>query len=322
MRILIAGGSSFVGRAITWAAVEAGHDVTVINRGVTPSDLPDSVTRLVGDRKGNLSALAGRTFDATIDTIAYQPADVVALAEALDGHGGHHVQISSVSAYQEPTVAGAREGDVRLFDDGTVDPASPVTGTTYGPLKAACEHEAVRRYGGDLAVLRPTYVIGAYDKTMRFPYWVHRVARGGRVAVPGPVTNDLQWIDARDLGAFAIRVAQERVSGAVHVTSEPLAMDAVIRETAEALGVDVEIVEVPAPIVLERNLLAALPLWAGPTGSLSLRMDSSAARGLGLTVRTLADSVRDTAQWLRAQTVHEHWLSASAEAELLASLSN
>src|ERR1035438_7117608 len=102
MRILIVGGTSFVGRAIAWAALNAGHDVTVFNRGETPSDLPSSVTRLVGDRHGDLSALDGLAFAVTVDAIAYRPVDVDVLAKSLGARGGHHIQISSVSAYEDP----------------------------------------------------------------------------------------------------------------------------------------------------------------------------------------------------------------------------
>jgi len=109
MRILIVGGTSFVGRGVAWAALNAGHDVTVINRGQTPSDLPESVTRLVGDRQGDMSALAGLTFDVTVDAIAFRPVDVDVLAAALGERGGHHIQISSVSAYEDPLLRGPRK---------------------------------------------------------------------------------------------------------------------------------------------------------------------------------------------------------------------
>src|SRR5579863_4044114 len=107
MRILIVGGTSFVGRAIAWAAHDAGHDVTVINRGQTPSDLPPSVTRLLGDRQGDMSALADLSFDVTVDAIAYRPVDVDALANAIGDRGGHHIPLPAVSAYEDPPSDGA-----------------------------------------------------------------------------------------------------------------------------------------------------------------------------------------------------------------------
>ena len=314
MRLLIAGGSSFVGRAITWSAILAGHDVTIINRGVTPVDLPDSVTRLVGDRHGDLSALNGVSFDATIDTIAYRPSDVRALAAALAGRGGHHVQISSISAYEEPSTAGATENTTRTYPVGSVDEDVAITGDTYGPLKAACEYEAARQFGDALSIVRPTYVIGAHDKTLRFPYWVARIARGGRVAVPTPTSVALQWIDARDLADFTVSVAQRRLSGAWHTASAPLAFGEVLSEIVRVVNPSAELVEVDATRVPE----GTFPLWAGPEGSPILEMDSSAALAEGLVVRELSDSIRDTQTWVQAQPWAPHWLSESDEAALLA----
>ena len=117
MKLLIVGGTAFVGRAIAWSAWHHGHEITVLNRGVTPSDLPESIERLVGDRRGDLSALDGRSFDATIDVIAYRPSDVERLATALDERGGHYIQISSISAYDEPPEPGATEATLTLMSD-------------------------------------------------------------------------------------------------------------------------------------------------------------------------------------------------------------
>ena len=207
MRVLIVGGTSFVGRAVAFAALNAGHDVTVINRGQTPTDLPDTVTRLVGDRQGDLSALDGLTFDVTLDAIAYRPSDVVNLRSALGDRGGHHIQISSISAYQEPALGGATEETAQLWTEAPRDADVEITAETYGPLKAACERAAHEQFGDGVTVVRPTYVIGSHDATMRFPYWVQRIARGGNVAVAGPRDNALQYIDARDLGQFVVTLA-------------------------------------------------------------------------------------------------------------------
>ena len=150
MRILIVGGTSFVGRGVAWAALNAGHDVTVFNRGQTPSDLPESVTRLVGDRRGDMSALDGLSVDVTVDAIAFRPVDVDALAAALGTRGGHHIQISSVSAYEDPPSEGATEATAALVNDTSLAPDAEVTGETYGPLKAACERSAEEHFGEQL----------------------------------------------------------------------------------------------------------------------------------------------------------------------------
>ena len=215
MKILIIGGSSFVGRGIALAAHERGHDVTVFNRGTTPTDLPESITRLVGNRQTDLSALSSGTYDATIDAIAYQRRDVELLHEALGERAGYYLQISSISAYQDPADVNADES-TPLLELGDTDPNAPVTGATYGILKAECERAATELFGTNIGIVRPTFVVGGHDKTFRFPYWVARIARGGRVAFPGPSTNALQWIDARDLGEFCVLLTEGRYAGAVH----------------------------------------------------------------------------------------------------------
>jgi 2'-hydroxyisoflavone reductase len=185
MKLLIVGGTAFVGRATAWSAWHHGHEITVLNRGMTPSDLPESIERLVGDRRCDLSALDGRSFDATIDVIAYRPSDVKRLATALGERGGHYIQISSISAYNEPAEPGATEATLTLMSD-PADLEAPVDEFTYGPLKAASERAGTEYFGEGSTMVRPTYVIGSFDTTLRFPYWVERARRGGEIAVPGP----------------------------------------------------------------------------------------------------------------------------------------
>jgi 2'-hydroxyisoflavone reductase len=200
MQMLIVGGTSFVGRAIAWSAWHQGHEVSVFNRGVTPNDLPEAIERLTGDRHADLSALADRSFDVTVDATAYRPSDVERLSVALGERGGHYVQISSISAYEDPPAPGATEATLSIVDDPE-DLEAPVGPKTYGPLKAASERAGWTYFGEGSTMVRPTFVIGSFDATLRFPYWVERVRRGGVVAVPGPRDTFLQWIDARDLGA-------------------------------------------------------------------------------------------------------------------------
>ena len=318
MKTLIIGGSSFVGRAITLAALEAGHDVTVFNRGLTASDLPDTVTRLIGDRHLDLSALAGHAFDATIDAIAYQRRDVELLHDALGDRAGHYLQISSVSAYQEPLAVNADES-TPLLPIGDVDPNAPVTNETYGVLKAECERAATECFGPGVAIVRPTYVIGGHDKTMRFPYWVARIKRGGRVPFPGPRTNALQWIDARDLGAFVVLLSERHYAGAVHTTG-PVSefgevLSRIARHVAPALT---SLIEIDPTRVTELKMEDKFPLWTGLLSETMLAMNNEKALSLGLTLRSLEESVDDTANWLGDQTWPSEWLTASEEERLLA----
>ncbi len=320
MRILVVGGTSFVGRALAWSAWHHGHEVTVLNRGRTASDLPGVVDHLVGDRHGDLSALAGRTFDATIDVIAYRPVDVDRLADALGDRGGRHLQISSVSAYRDPEHDGATEDELELWDDEGLDPASRVSAATYGPLKAACERAARRRFGDDVTIVRPTYVVGAHDHTLRFPYWVARARRGGPVAVPGPREARLQWIDARDLAEFTLGALEDGLTGPFHVAApsggEPF-VEAIQRVVAHVAPPGTRVLEVPAEVVLAADLASRLPLWSPEPQAVST-LDTTRARASGLAARPLEESADDVVEWWGERPWSDQWLTPEDEARLLA----
>jgi 2'-hydroxyisoflavone reductase len=320
MKILIVGGTSFVGRAIAWSAWHTGHDVTVVNRGVTPTDLPESIERLVGDRESDLSVLEGRRFDATIDSTAYRPSHVERLAAALGDRGGHYVQISSISAYNDPDVDGATESTLTLIDDPTLDFDAPISGSTYGPLKAASERAGTEYFGDQITFVRPTYVIGAYDNTLRFPYWVERARRGGVIPVAGPASNRMQYIDARDLANFVVRVTDDHLYGAFHTTG-PEQDDyyvAMVQQIAAHLApAGTEVREISVERVLEENLAGKFPLWSGHVGGGLMAVDSSLAYSHGLTLRPLEDSVDDVVEWWGDRAWPEHWLTSDDEGRLL-----
>ncbi len=318
MKVLIIGGTSFVGRAITWSAWHHGHDVTLFNRGVTSSDLPDTIERLRGDRQSDLAALAGRTFDVTIDVTAYRPGDVERLARALDGRGGHYIQISSVSAYEDPATPGATEETASLWPEGGADPEGPITGETYGPLKAASERAGVAFFGSEATMVRPTYVIGSFDSTLRFPYWVERMRRGGEVAVPTPSDGAMQYIDARDLANFVVRVADDSLRGAFHVAGPPPPTS--FRDVLDAIAAHVA---PPGTTLREvtvgraERLGGKFPLWS-PTNENVLALNSALAVSKGLDLRPLENSVDDVVEWWGDRPWPEQWLSAEVEERLLA----
>jgi len=320
MRILIVGGTSFVGRAIAWAALNAGNDVTVINRGQTPSDLPESVTRLIGDRKGDMSALEGLTFDVTVDAIAYRPVDVDVLASALGDRGGHHIQISSVSAYEDPPKEGATEETATLWNDTTLAPDAEVSAETYGPLKAACERSAEQHFGDRLSIVRPTFVIGSHDATLRFPYWVTRMLRGGNVAVPGPRDNALQYIDARDLGEFVVTIATNSTLGAFHVAGPypPGRFYDVIEEISQQVSPnDTRLYEISPRHIKSHHLDTRFPLWSGSNSENALAVDPAKAVAAGLTFRDLSESVEDVLEWWDDREAPSWWLTREQEAMLV-----
>jgi len=320
MRVLIVGGSSFVGRAIAWSALGAGHDVTVVNRGRTPTDLPDDVHRLIGDRENDLSVLESSSFDVTVDAIAYRPHGVKVLRDALADRGGHHIQISSVSAYDGPSEEGATEETAQLHATAPDDPATPVNGETYGPLKAACERAATEHFGDRLSIVRPTYVIGSHDVTERFPYWTQRLSLGGDIAVPGPRGNAFQYIDARDLGDFVVKLAQNSTLGAFHVANPfpaPRFVETIEMVSEQVSPKETRLVEVPFEQIMRHRLESRFPLWSGSKNEPALAVDPSKAVAAGLTFRPLSDSVQDVISWWGERENPSWWLTREQEAMLI-----
>ncbi len=325
MRILIIGGTAFVGRHITEAALTAGHDVTLFHRGQTGPGLFPQVTHLIGDRDGDLSALASGAWDATIDVSAYLPRQVRSLAAALGDRGGHHVLISSVSAYQFPARPGFTE-DWPLA--GLDDPETEVIDdSTYGGLKAACEIAVTRSYGeANRTIVRPTYVIGPHDYSYRFTWWVERIARGGTVLAPGERSAPIQVIDARDMAAWIVSLASRAASGIFHAASPPPPfgfgdlLDAIAAQVAPA---GTKLVWADPGFLLQQGCdEASLPLWPGADSSADLNAaDPSAALAAGLRPRPLAQSIAEIhAAEMATPTVPRRpvGLTAEREADLLA----
>jgi 2'-hydroxyisoflavone reductase len=319
MRLLIIGGTRFVGHAMAEAALEAGHEVTLLHRHET-TELPGA-THVLADRDGDLSALEGRSFDATIDVCAYVPGQVRHLHEALGDRGGHHLFVSTVSVYREPDAAGAGE-DAKLFPAAPED-ATEVTNETYGPLKVTCENIAAELYGdGGLAVIRPTYVVGPRDMTARYPWWVLRAARGGPMIAPGPADAPMQYIDARDMGAWTVRLAEGGVSGTFTAAQPATTFGALLEETVSAVGSEARLVPVDGDWLVEQGVDGLqLPLWTegGPEWSLAMR--TARAEAAGLTHRPFHETVRDTLAWAQAnpeQSTSDTWgMPAEREQELL-----
>jgi 2'-hydroxyisoflavone reductase len=280
------------------AALASGHDVTLLHRTAT-DELPGA-THLLADRDGDLSVLSDGRWDATIDVCAYLPHQVASLSDALGDRGGHHVFISTVSVYAEPEEAGADEDAALLPEppDGTDE----VTNETYGPLKVACERVAWERYGVDgLTIVRPTYVVGPRDLTARYPWWVLRAARGGRMIMPGPADAPMQCIDARDMGAWTVRLAEERTTGAFTATRPHTTFEELVADTVAAVGSDAELVEVDGTYLTEHGVDGAqLPLWSEGGREQALAMSPARAEAAGLTHRPFEEVVRDTLAWAQA----------------------
>jgi 2'-hydroxyisoflavone reductase len=297
MRILIVGGTRFVGRHITEAALAAGHEVTLLHRGQTGPDLFPSAVHLRADRNSLPDGLLTGDWDATIDVSGYLPRQVGGLADALGGRGGRYVYISSVSVYDVPTGPGFGEDSPLLgLDDPTVE---EVTDETYGPLKAACERVAEERFGTSTLIVRPTYVVGPHDHLSRFTFWVERVARGGEILAPGPRDAAIQVIDARDLADWTIRLLGRPGGGVFHAVSPapPFSFEELLEAMVAEVGPPgTTLTWVDPEFLGERGLTAeALPLWSAFDKERDLNAaDPAAAFAAGLSPRPLRQTVRET----------------------------
>ncbi len=208
MKLLVLGGTVFLGRHLVEAATARGHSVTLFNRGQHNPELYPEVEKLRGDRDSDLSALQGRRWDAVIDTCGYLPRAVRASAELLADAVDHYTFISSISVYADfHTPAMDESAPVGTLADETVE---EVTGETYGPLKALCEQAAERALPGRVLNIRPGLIVGPHDPTDRFTYWPVRVARGGEVLAPGRPHVPVQVIDGRDLAEWTVRMVEAR----------------------------------------------------------------------------------------------------------------
>src|SRR5690349_2463978 len=332
MRILIMGGTAFVGRHIAQAAPDAGHDVTLSHRGQTGRGLSPAATEILGDRNDE-AALAqlsgslngnGAGWDATVDVSAYLPRQVRALAAALGGRGGQQLFISTASVYKTPVAPGfAEDAPLNELDDPD---SAEFSLENYGALKVACERLAHDLHGDGTAVIRPTYVIGPYDRSYRFTWWVTRLARGGRVLAPGDPADPIQVIDARDQATFAVSLLERKQAGTYHTVSPTPPFG--FGDLLEAIAVRVappgtELVWVGKDWLLGQGLDdSALPLWPGgdPESDINAA-DPAAANAAGLAPRPLGqtiDELRAAEAAAPTPVPDGTGLTAEREAELLA----
>jgi 2'-hydroxyisoflavone reductase len=304
MRLLIIGGTGFVGRHIAAEAIDRGHDVTLFNRGCTDPGAFPSATLVRGDRDRDLSALAGRRWYATIDVTAYTPGQVQGLADALGDRGGRYVLISSVAVYADPTSRGGPAAPLKRLDPG--DAGHPVDEGNYGGLKVLCEQAATQRFGDPL-ILRPTYVIGPGDITWRFPWWVARIMRGGEVAAPGRPEHPVQLIDARDLASWTLSLIERSDHGTLDAaaTAPPFGFGDMLAAIAATVAPPKTSVTWIEPALMEATGIAPdrFPLWTGgvPVPS-TMEIDPGPSQARGLEPRPLADTIADVQAWLRTST--------------------
>ncbi|PZS30645.1 MAG: NAD-dependent epimerase [Pseudonocardiales bacterium] len=300
MRLLVIGGGDFLGPGVVTAALEGGHEVTTLTR--SGRGVPAGAESLLGDRETTegLAVLSGREWDAVVDTCGYVPRVVGRSAAALAGAVGHYVFVSSISAYD-----GWPEAPIRADTPTLACPvdAGPDDGH-YGELKAGCERAVLQHFGGRAMIARAGHIVGVGDNVGRLPWWINRVARGGKVLAPAPPERSLSMVDVRDLGAWLVRCAVAGVTGEMAVTGPPgqSSFGDLLGAAKAATGSDASFVWVDDAFLMSQEVepWLELPYWLPAESCPGAEdVDTSAAEAAGLTCRPVPETVRDTWAWLR-----------------------
>ncbi len=288
MRILVIGGSRFLGRHIVRQALDRGHAVSLFNRGMSDPDAFPEAESIRGDRNEELSALAGREWDATIDVCGYLPRQVRSLLEALGDTGGRYAFISSISVYDSSAPVGFSE-DAPLVAPSYSD---ELTMEEYGALKVGCELTAQEVTSGRALLVRPGYIVGPHDPTHRFGYWVERCARGGLMLGPA-ADQPVQVIDGRDLAALVVGLVEQGATGAVHASAPDPALTFSELLTQIAAGVGAG-----DPEVRWSQAHGLLPLTEAPEDWSLMTAGLARAVSYGLAWRPVAETAHDTLEWM------------------------
>jgi nucleoside-diphosphate-sugar epimerase len=304
MRVLVLGGTHHVGRAAVEAALARGDDVTTLTRGISGHAVPGVDARYADrrDPAAVATALAGDTWDAVVDTWSFEPAAVRDSARLLSGRAAHYTYVSSRSVYVWPPALGLDES-APVVD---ADPDSADAGD-YAAAKRGAEIAVTREFAGDVLLARAGLVLGPYEVVGRLPWWLNRIAAGGRVPAPGPRDRPLQYVDGRDLAAWCLDAGRSGVAGAFNAVSEPghTTIGALLDECVEVTRVAAELVWV-TPDAIEAVGVSGwtdLPIWVPPTGELAglHDCDVTAAASAGLRCRPMPDTVADTWAWLQRE---------------------
>ena len=336
LRILILGGTGFTGPYQVRYALERGHKVTVFNRGKThPGELPSQVEQLLGDRNGKLDALKNRKWDVVIDNPTTLPAWVRDAAQVLRGNVERYVFISTISVYSDMSKPGMDESG-RLAKYNGSDPMKETRETLlaskyalYGPLKVLSENEAEKSFPRQTLIIRPGLIVGPRDETDRFTYWPMRLDRGGEVLAPGDPSDPVQFIDARDLAEWTIRMVEVRETGTYNANgpASQLSIGEMLDGVAGAIKSNAKLTWVNADFLEAQKVSpwSDMPVWIPPRGEEGGSAQLSIKRALekGLTFRPLAATARDTLEWFKTLPVDRQsklkaGVSSEREAEVLA----
>jgi len=329
LRILILGGTGFIGPHFVREALARGHTVTLFNRGKRQEQPTPGVETLLGDRDGQLEALEGRDWDVVIDNSGYVPRHVRLTTQLLRERVRHYLFISTISVYADLSAPGTTEdAPLKKLADPTVE---KVDGETYGGLKALCEGVVLEDFAGRNTIVRPTYIVGPGDHTDRFTYWPWRVSQGGEMLAPGTAADPIQYIDVRDLARFVLGCVEAPTPGTFNACSPPgfATIGGLLEASRRVSGATTQFRWVDEATLRAEGLIEgpALPIWNPPTGESAGAALVSPARAVavGLRFTALEDTVRATLDWHRSRPAEQRdklkvGLSREAEAALLAKL--
>jgi 2'-hydroxyisoflavone reductase len=338
LNILILGGTGFTGPAQVNYALARGHKVTLLNRNRRrPDFLKGQVDLLVGDLSADVSALKDKKFDVVIDNPTTAPAWVRNAAQYLRGNTNHYIFISTISVYKNSNKAWADESDATTPMPDGVDPYTVPRekwGELYGALKTYSEQEAQKNYPGMTTIIRPGLIVGPLDTSERFTYWPYRIDKGGEVLAPGSGNDPVQFIDARDLAEWTIRMAENRTLGVFNGTGpeKPMTTSGMLNGIKSALKSNAKFIWVPADFLAEQKVSPwqNLPVWVGPDAPDNIgdsRRSIEKALKAGLTFRPLAVTATDTLEYQKKRPAAEQQrlidgkpfgLSAEREAQVIA----
>lgn len=325
MRLLVLGGTQFLGRYIVEHALEQGYSVSVFNRGQTNQHLWEGrdVEQLHGDRDGNLESLAGSDWDVVVDTCGYLPRIVDASAKLLSDGVGHYAYVSSVSVYGDLSQPLTEESVIAQLDDETTE---ELDRETYGPLKALCEQRVRHSFPDRNLIVRPGLLVGPHDPTDRFTAWPLRFALGDKqILCPSAPDISVQFIDVRDVARWIVDASAGGVVGTFNANGPevPMSIKEFFESCAHVAGIEPELVWADEDFLLANEVrpFVDMPLWVPRKDKGITMIDSSRALQKGLTLRPVSETIRDTLEWAqenREPTELRAGLSRDREAELLA----
>lgn len=319
-RILVLGGTNFVGRHFVQAAIQAGHEVTLFNWEQRNPQLFPHLEHLHGDRLHDVSALAdqvrrGRRWDVVFDANAYLPEAVERTSSVLRGAADGYVFMSTLSVYRMFGVRPLDEGGAvqRMTDDQAREAARLVPrqgsvpgggyAAAHGPLKVRCEEVAERFLPGRTLIVRPGFIVGPHDYSARFPTWVRRLTLGGEVLAPGDPSRPVRLIDARDLAEWIIRAVERQLVGVFNASGAVTTMGGMLDACRDPDVPETRLTWIPDAALLEcglHPLSDALPFWTLPAQRAVFEVSDERAVQQGLTFRPLSSTAADTRAWLRA----------------------